>query len=80
MDLSLWQLSSHSKQLKAKAEFTEVTVVKSLRSHVDLWRLLVLPFFVQLEIRVRLQREYCRYKAMLNAYGEVARGSVDLWS
>ena len=49
-------------------------------AQVDLWRLLVLPFFVQLEIRVRVQREYCRYKAMLNAYGEVARGSVDLWS
>ena len=28
---------------------------------VDRWRLFVLPFFVQLEIRVELQREYCRY-------------------
>ena len=28
---------------------------------VDLWRLLVLPFFVQFEIRVELQSEYCRY-------------------
>ena len=51
----------------------EVTQV----AQVDLWRLLVLPFFVQLEIRVRLQSEYCRYKAMLNAYGEVASGSVE---
>ena len=28
---------------------------------VDRWRLLVLPFFVQFEIRVELQSEYCRY-------------------
>ena len=27
---------------------------------VDRWRLFVLPLFVQLEIRVELQREYCR--------------------
>ena len=26
-----------------------------------LWRLLVLSFFVQFEIRVELQSEYCRY-------------------
>ena len=56
----------------------EVTQV----AQVDLWRLFVLPFFVQLEIRVRSQSEqseYCRYtrKAMLNAYGEVASGSVE---
>ena len=28
---------------------------------VLLWRLLVLSFFVQFEIRVELQSEYCRY-------------------
>ena len=33
----------------------------TVRSQVDLWRLFVLPFFVQLEIRVRLQSEYCMF-------------------
>ena len=28
---------------------------------MDLWRLLLLSFFVQFEIRVELQSEYCRY-------------------
>ena len=41
---------------------------------MDLWRLLVLPFFVQWEIRVRLQNEA---RFVVKSYGEVASGSVE---
>ena len=38
----------------------------------------VLPFFVQLEIRVELQSEYCRYDVMLSYGAQSASVVADL--
>ena len=53
--------------VRGRGEFDVQSVSDATRVSafsVDRWRLFVLPFFVQFEILVELQREYCRHKRL----------------